>query len=144
MNKLIIILTIFVGSLNAQGVQLQNYRVNSGGVDYYALPYSNAVVVDYWARKGIFSETLIADMDRSISFHQANSSLLLEKLKGCLELSREGMTVATTSTQEGSMWKAKYDAEHTNYEQYKKSVKTGMIFGGGFIAVLLLSTVLLK
>jgi len=146
MNKLIIILTIFVGSLNtqAQGVQLQNYRFNSGGVDYYALPYSNAIIIDYWARKGVYSEKLINDMNTHINFIQANSNILLEKLKGCLELSREGMAVATSSTVEGSMWKAKYDNEHANYERYKKSVKTGVIFGGGFIAVLLLSTVLLK
>lgn len=144
MRLIIFLLTFFVGTIQAQEIQLQNYRFNSGGVDYYALPYSNAITVDYWARKGIFSETLIADMDRSIIFHQANSEALLKNLKGCLELSRTGLNVATTSTQESSEWRMKYEVEHSSYEQYKKAVKTGMIFGGGFIAVLLLSTTILK
>lgn len=144
MNKLIIILTIFVGSLNAQGIQLQNYRFENGGVEYYAIPHYNAQVIDYWARKGIFADILIPELDKSIEFHQTNSNALFEKLKGCLELSRTGLHVATSSTEASVEWRMKYELQHAEYTQYKKAVKTGLMFGGGFIGVLILSLALQK
>lgn len=144
MNKFIIILTIFVGSLNAQGLYLDNYRFENGGVEYYAIPYTNAQVIDYWARKGIFSEPLIADMSKSIDFHQMNSNAIFEKLKDCIELSQSGMKVATNSTQAASEWQLKYDIQNREYMQYRKAVKTGLLFGGGFIGVLILSLALQK
>lgn len=139
MKTIITCILLFVGVyLYAQ----TNYQFIDKGIDYYALTYRNAQTIDYWARKGIYSDSLIHDMDRSITWHQENSMIILNKLNQCVELNKAQMAIATSSTEAAMLWKSKYDIEHIKLTQLNTYIKKVGYAGAGVILILTLATII--
>lgn len=139
MKTIITCIFLFVGGRLCSQV---NYQFTDKGIDYYALTYHNAQTIEYWARKGIYSDSLIKDMDQSITWHQANAIIILDKLNQCVELNKAQMAIATSSTEAAMLWRSKYNMEHMKLLQLNKYAKKGVYVGAGVILILSLITVI--